>query len=208
MSAAPLALPRRRLRRAAGIGAALALAILLAWGAGFLWFLRIAAHASAPPAEADGIVALTGGAERIETALHLLAEGRARLLLVSGVARGTDLPDLARRAGLDPAPLASRVTLGRQAISTRGNGSETAAWARAHGMRSLIVVTAAYHMPRALTEIARALPDVILYPVAVLPPALRGARDADAMRLLASEYNKWLAAEVGLSFLSRGHQGA
>ena len=43
---------------------------------------------------------------------------------------------------------------------TRGNAAETAEWARAHQVRSLIVVTSAYHMPRALAELGRDLPDV------------------------------------------------
>ena len=43
-------------------------------------------------------------------------------------------------------------------------------------MHSLIVVTAGYHMPRALAELRRALPDVTLYPVPVQPPAMRARR--------------------------------
>jgi hypothetical protein len=62
-------------------------------------------------------------------------------------------------------------------------------------------------MPRALAELERTLPGVALYPVAVLPPALRGEHGAAALRLLAGEYTKWLAAEVGLTALvSRGEE--
>lgn len=172
----------------------------LAWAAGFAWFLHIAVETTTPPPPADGIVALTGGAERVETALRLLEEGRARLLLVSGVGGAAEFSALAHRAGVAPS-LAPRVTLGRAAASTRGNAAETAEWARANGVRSLIVVTAGYHMPRALAELGNALPEVTLYPVAVLPPALRGERDAATLRLLAGEYTKWLATEAGLSAL-------
>ena len=73
---------------------------------------------------------LTGGAERVETALRLLAEGRGRVLLVSGVGRGAELAELARRAGRGPGPVAARVTLGPRRHYTRGNAAETAAWAR------------------------------------------------------------------------------
>ena len=148
-------------------------------------------------------MALTGGAERVETALKLLAGGRADVLLVSGVGAATDFPALARRAGVDPA-LRVRVTLGRAAASTRGNAAETAEWARANGVHSLIVVTSGYHMPRALAELSRALPEARLHPVPVLPPATRDPAPV-ALRLLASEYTKWLLAEAGLSALaSRG----
>ncbi len=167
----------------------------LLWGAGFAWFLRAIAHETPPPPVTDGIVALTGGAGRVEIALHLLAEGRARLALVSGVGGAAEFAALARRAGVDPA-LGERVTLGRAAQSTRGNAVETAAWARAHAVRSLIVVTAGYHMPRALMELARTLPDVTLYP-ATVPAQMTplGGR----WRLLAGEYTKWLGAGLGLS---------
>ena len=118
----------------------------------------------APPPHTDGIVALTGGAGRVELALHLLADGQADKLLLSGIGGGSDLATLGRLAGIDTARFADRITLGRYAASTRGNGVETAAWAEQNRIRTLIVVTAAYHMPRALAELRQALPDVRLYP--------------------------------------------
>ena len=75
-------------RLAAGAGRPAGRWLVLAWAGGFAWFLHAARVTAEPPAHADGIVALTGGAERVETALNLLAEGRARLLLVSGVGGG------------------------------------------------------------------------------------------------------------------------
>ncbi len=174
--------------------------VVLSWAAGFAWFVHAAVETTAPPPIADGIVALTGGAERVETALHLLAQGRARLLLVSGVGGAAEFTELAHRAGVS-ASLAGRVTLGRAAATTRGNAEETAAWAHDNAIRSLIVVTAGYHMPRALAELGRTLPGVTLHPVSVLPPALRDGHDTATLRLLAGEYTKWLAAEVGLTAL-------
>jgi uncharacterized SAM-binding protein YcdF (DUF218 family) len=183
--------------------AMLTLIVLAALGGGFAWFVHTALQRTAPPPSADGIVALTGGADRIETALRLLVAGRARLLLISGVARSADLPELARRNGIDPTAVAGRVTLGRAATSTVGNAAETAAWAQANDLRSLLVVTAGYHMPRALLELSRAMPGVALHPVPVLPPALRGGLDAATVRLLADEYAKWLGAALGFSRLGQ-----
>ena len=74
-------------------------------------------------------------------------------------------------------------------------------------MRRLILVTAGYHMPRALLEIGRALPGVTIYPVPVQPPALRGRLDFATMRLLASEYDKLLAVRLGLTRLVRAGAG-
>lgn len=183
----------------------LVLAMILAWCAGFAWFVQTSMRAAGPPPEADGIVALTGGADRVETALRLLAEGRAPILLVSGTGGGAVLPELASRAGLDPARLLSRVTLGRRAATTRGNAEETAEWVNDNGLRSLLVVTAGYHMPRALAELSRTLPGVVLYPVPVVPPGMQGGtwlKHPGSVRLLAEEYTKWLLVRAGLTALS------
>ena len=195
---------RRRRGLLKWITLGIAPALLLGWAAGLVWFIWLADRVEPPPPHADGIVALTGGANRVETALHLLAEGRAEWLLVSGIGPGPDLATLAKRSLVDAAPLAARIELGRQATSTRGNAAETAAWVRVKDIHSLIVVTAWYHMPRALTELARALPGVVLYPSPVEP---EGSHPPDlamvwAMaRLLAEEYSKYLAARLDLTAL-------
>lgn len=174
-----------------------------AWGLGFAAFEHAARQPAPPPPLADGIVVLTGGAERIDTALRLLADGQAPELLISGVGRRNDLTDIAHRAPLDPAPLSKHITLGHAALTTLGNAAETASWAEQHQIRRLIVVTAGYHMPRALLEIGRRLPQTALYPAPVQPPAMRGDVDLPTLRLLAGEYNKLLAVRLGLSGLAR-----
>lgn len=166
------------------------------WAGGFVWFMRVTSR----PAEAvlphtDGLVALTGGAGRVEVALHLLAHGQADRLLLSGIGGGTDLATLGRLAGVDTAALAERITLGRYAASTRGNGVETAAWAAQYQIGSLIVVTAAYHMPRALAELRQALPGVQLLALPVRSTTDKGP----GMRLEAEEYTKYLLTISGLS---------
>ena len=195
--------PRTGWRRASRVLAT----VLLLWFAGFAWFLHLAARPGARDPHAGGIVALTGGADRVRTALRLLATGAADRLLVSGIGGGADLADLSRRAGLDPRPLAPRITLGRGATSTRGNALEAAAWVRAERLHSLIVVTGFYHMPRALTEFHRALPGVRLVPVPVRPPGLRrwdGLTHWAGWRLMTEEYMKFLAAQLGLTTLWPG----
>jgi uncharacterized SAM-binding protein YcdF (DUF218 family) len=167
-------------------------------GGGFAWFVHQAGRPAQVPDHTDGIVAFTGGPERVETALRLLAAGRAERLLLSGIGGGAELFELAHRAGVDPLPLASRVTIDRSASTTRGNAADTADWARANGVRSLLVVTASYHMPRAMTELARVLPEVALYPMPVVPVD-RPDRPTAPLRLMAEEYIKFLATTTGLS---------
>jgi uncharacterized SAM-binding protein YcdF (DUF218 family) len=194
---------RRRARRVWRLAGVLLLAVMVGWGAGLVWYIRLVDRPAQPMPVADGlmadgIVALTGGAERVETALRLLAQGRAEKLLLSGIGGRAEFSEFAARAGVEGSRLEQRVTLGRDAHSTHGNAIETAAWVRREGIRSLIVVTAAYHMPRALIEFHAAMPDVVFYPLPVVPQGFEGLR---RLRLMAEEFTKYLAAEIGLSVI-------
>jgi uncharacterized SAM-binding protein YcdF (DUF218 family) len=184
-----------RLRTLATLGAG---TVAAAFVLSFAWFIYLTGASSELPPHADGIVAFTGGQERVETALRLLTQGRADRLLLSGIGGGAELPELARLAGVNALPIATRVTIGRTATTTRGNALETAAWARTNAIRSLLVVTAFYHMPRAMLELRRLLPDTALYSVPVWPPAAQ-RWSAATLRLIAEEYIKYLASALGLT---------
>ena len=145
----------------------------------------------------DQVYRLTEGAS---------ATGPAPFQSTEGLSIGVDLTVLARRAGVDPAPLAAQVTLGRWAASTRGNALEAAAWVRDHDIRTLIVVTAYYHMPRALTELRRALPGVTLYPEPVLRPQSGFLGPLVTLRLTAEEYTKYLLALLGVTAVLPVHE--
>ena len=122
---------------------------------------------------ADGIVVLTGGTSRVTDALELLAAGRGKRLLITGVNPGTTTADIARQtAGYDKL-LSCCVDLDYSALNTLGNAVETRRWAIDRGFHSLIIVTSAYHMPRALAEISHQLPDVTLIPFPVVSDRLR-----------------------------------
>lgn len=190
----------RRPRRLPLLSAAVA-ALVLGVAGGFLWFVHHATSPMPPGPEAPGIAVLTGGPDRVEEGLTLLGARPGARLIISGVGPDSGLADLAREAGLDPAPLAARVALGREATSTRGNAREIAAWARGAGLQEITVVTASFHMPRALLELRRSLPGVALHPHPV-PPYL--ARPLPMLR----EYAKLVGAALGLSALTERGRSA
>jgi uncharacterized SAM-binding protein YcdF (DUF218 family) len=176
------------------------------WLTGFALFL-VAVFTAEPPnplPPADGIVALTGGDNRISAALALLTEHQAPLLLISGAGRGTYLGDFTADDTAAITRYASAITLGHMAGTTHGNALEAAAWAKAHNMHSLIIVTADYHMPRAMQEMRQELPGVTLIPDPVRPPAMRKMISLQTLRLLAGEYTKYLTVRVGLGRLAAG----
>lgn len=176
---------------AAGLGLA------LAWGGGFLWFVAsIPGGAALESAQADAIVVLTGGSERLATGIALLDAGRGRALFVSGVHRSVDVAELMRLARAEHPDLAGRIVLGYAADDTRGNAQETALWIRAEGFSSLRLVTAGYHMRRSLLEFHRAMPDITILAHPVFPDSVKSEwwRWPGTASLLATEYTKYLAA--------------
>lgn len=147
--------------------------------------------------KADGIVALTGGASRTNDAVELLASGRAKRLLISGVHRNTSTGEIARLMPEHERLISCCVDLDHSALNTLGNAIETRRWAEQRGFRSLIVVTSSYHMPRAMAEIAHQLPSAHLVPFPVVSETLRNEpwwTSGATAKLLLSEYLKYIFA--------------
>src|SRR5277367_4272790 len=170
---------------------------------GFLTFLLLLPGEVVLEHNADGIVVLTGGTSRVTDALELLAAGRGKRLLITGVNLGTTTTDIARQAPGYERLLACCVDLDYSAVNTLGNAVETRRWAIDRGFHSLVIVTSAYHMPRALAEIAHQLPDVTLIPFPVVSDRLRIEpwwSNSNTTRLVLSEYFKYLFAHVRMRF--------
>lgn len=167
---------------------------------GFAWFVSSVERSERDPdRRSDAIVALTGGAQRIEDALDLLARGYGDRLLITGVNARIGREEIKRLSPKQRELVECCVDLDYRALNTVGNAREIRRWARAHRFRSLIVVTSNYHLPRALAELEAALPDIRKTPYAVVLPGRPddgwGGR-LGRLRLLASEYAKLVAVTV------------
>src|SRR5450755_4199833 len=201
----PLAAPRGRLR--AAIVAALAVVFVVA-AIGFAGFLSQLRDAEIKPdRKADGIVVLTGGSSRVSDAMELLADGYGKRLLISGVHPTNDASDISRSLPDNQSLLDCCVDLDRSAVNTRSNAAETRRWAHERGFKSLIVVTSNYHMPRAIVELSHAMPDIQLIPFAVVGDKWRDEpwwTSGATVRLLLSEYVKYVAAKMRVSLAEAG----
>lgn len=201
MTSLSTAVRTRRLRSAViRLVAFVAIALVVGFGV-FAW--RLPDHQIVLDRNADGIVVLTGGTSRVNDALELLAAQRGKRLLITGVNPGTTTADIAREIPNYKKLLTCCVDLDYSALNTLGNATQARLWAIDHGFRSLIVVTSAYHMPRALAELEHQLPHAALIPFPVLSDRLRIEpwwSNGDTTKLVMSEYLKFLFAKVRMRF--------
>ncbi len=194
----PDAPPARHGALRTGLG--VVVCVLLVAVAGFASFSERSRKMARPDKiSVDGIVVLTGGAERISAGVRLLEQKAAKRLLISGVYPATTARQLSRMTQAEASLFTCCVDLDKRASDTRDNAAEAAGWAARHKFQKLAVVTSDYHMLRATVEFSRAMPDVelVAYPVA------SGDNDGSAgsiatFRLWISEYVKYLLALVRL----------
>ncbi|MGE0565516.1 MAG: YdcF family protein [Pseudolabrys sp.] len=170
---------------------------------GFVWFVSgISTEETRLDRNADGVVVLTGAAARIPDAMELLASGRGKRLLITGVHRATTAPEIARLTPIYTKEFACCVDLDHSALNTLGNAIETRRWAREKNFQSLIVVTSNWHMPRAMAEIAHQLPDATLIAFPVIAEKSKAEvwwSNGGMVRLYLAEYLKYVFAVVRIS---------
>jgi uncharacterized SAM-binding protein YcdF (DUF218 family) len=177
--------------------AAVAIVGILIFWAGFSLFIwRVPKAEVTLGRNADGIVVVTGGALRIADAVELLAAGRGKRLLISGVHPTTTIREIARLMPEYEPLIFCCVDLDHSAVNTVGNAVETQHWVKALGFRSLIVVTSNYHMPRTMAELAWHLPDVELIPFPVVTMHAGPVWTMASARLLFSEYLKSIFSQI------------
>ncbi|MFQ5736485.1 MAG: YdcF family protein [Thermodesulfobacteriota bacterium] len=131
-------------KRAYLLTAILALAYVLHLFFGF----AEAARGYGPSAgRADAVVVLTGGRNRAQEGLRLLREGRAGVLVLSGVHRDAGIGSIFMNK-IDDSERA-RTILDKVSRSTYENAVQTRRLVLERGWGSIILLTSAYHMKRA-----------------------------------------------------------
>lgn len=166
---------------------------------GFGWFATNVGRLTTPknPPSADAIIVLTGGQSRLDAAIGLLKSGKGKRLLISGVHPAANSDDIRAVTGGDRRLFSCCVDIDYAALDTIGNAEESAKWVKSHDYRRVILVTNNYHMPRSMLEMGRLLGSAELEPYPVVNTRLDSGKwisKPEAMRVLFTEYNKYLLA--------------
>ena len=159
--------------------------------------------------KADGIVVWTGkGGGRLETGAKLLKQNKGERLLISGVNKTITMASIKNLVELPETKADCCIDLDYKAENTIGNARETANWTQALGYEHIILVTSAYHMPRAEIEISAVIGRVKItpYPV-VTKDRKRWYMSGSRFKRLFQEYGKLLLAYLR-DPASRDKQGA
>lgn len=155
-----------------------------------------------PQVKTDAIIVLTGGADRVERGLEMLAASAAPVLFISGVGpHVTKAQMLAAHASPEAqrgiAQHGPEIVFDYEAATTQSNAQQALVFVEARHIGSIRLVTAHYHMPRSLLEFRRAMPNVRIVPDPVFPEGFRRNewwQHDNTRRLLFSEYGKYFGA--------------
>jgi uncharacterized SAM-binding protein YcdF (DUF218 family) len=163
---------------------------LILWCLGFAAFMLTLPRAL-EGSTTDAIVVPTGGAGRIDRGIALLERRQAKRMLVTGVGPGVRDADLAREYRTSRALFGCCIDLGREAVDTRSNAEETAAWVKARRYRTVRLVTSDWHVPRAKMELGAAMGKGVLILGDGVPSSPR-------LGTLVNEYNKLILRRIAL----------
>jgi uncharacterized SAM-binding protein YcdF (DUF218 family) len=138
--------------------ARLAALLVLVYALGFVLFaFTLGKPASVDAAATDAAIVLTGGPGRIEHAVDVIREHKAKRLLVAGVDPSVTKPDLARRIPGSRSWLSCCVDLGSESVDTRSNAEEASRWLARRNFKSVRLITSDWHMRRARYEFDKVL---------------------------------------------------
>ena len=157
--------------------------------------------------QADAIVVLTGGSNRVTTGLALLSQNASDKLFISGTHQDVNVDDILEMNNGDT-KWKCCIYLDPLAVDTKSNAVQTVKWVTKNKIDSIILVTSGYHMIRARNEIdmvlsrfyedkQRPTPDLLIYEFP-LPLESLETKSLSFWKLMLGEYNKTI-----LSFAKR-----
>ena len=160
--------------------------LLVLYALGFILFgVTLAEPAAADAASTDAIIVITGGPDRIEHGVAVLADGKAKRMLVAGADPVVTKRDLVRRLGGNGRLVACCVDLGSESVDTRSNAEEGKRWLEKRSVDSVRLVTSDWHMRRARYDFRQVLGRKYI----IVPDAVRSA---PRFITLFCEYNKYV----------------
>lgn len=167
--------------------------LALAWALGFALFMLSLGKPLDAGIKTDAIVVPTGGPGRIDRGIALLRAGSAKRMLITGTDPSVRPIELAVQYKTPARLFRCCIDLGHDAVDTRSNADETAAWVRRRGYRSVRLVTADWHVARARLELSNALGSEIEI-------VGDGVRTQPRFAMLLREYHKYLVRRIVLLF--------
>ncbi len=169
------------------------IAVLLAlWIGGYALFIVNIVETKKPITmkKTDAIIVLTGGNNRVKTGIELFSTEISPQLFITGVHQSVTKSEITSMWGGDKKLPDCCIILGYKATTTIENALEAKEWINSNNIKSIYLVTSAYHMDRALLEFKNIIKDtnIIPHPIKIE----RSLKDLKFWEITFSEYNKIL----------------
>ncbi|UTW55151.1 YdcF family protein [Kordiimonas sp. SCSIO 12610] len=143
------------------------------------------------PLNAEALIVLTGGKNRLETALDILKKYPDKRLLISGVNPIVEQSELRALTGSENTLFDCCVDIDQVSENTAANAVEGSKWIQKNKFQTVIIITADYHIRRSMMLFQNQAPQITFTGHAV-------QTDAD-LSFLAREYNKYLFTVIQLA---------
>jgi len=165
------------------------------------------------PKRASNIVILTGGSNRIRDGLKIIKnlESSAIIntkLLISGTGKGFTISNVKKLLPKNKSLnlfLKCCIELDKKSKNTHSNAIETLKWAKKNNIKTFILITSNYHMPRAALEFKAQMPnfEIITHPITPKKHDISNwMHSFETFSLIFIEYSKFLIAISKIKILN------